>query len=96
MSNVFQVGQLVRVSATFRDSAGVLTDPSTIVCSFTNPRGDLSTKTFALAEVVKDSTGVYHFDIDVNLAGKWRYGFKSTGLQAGNSSAFTAESTVFP
>lgn len=96
MSNVFAVGQRVRVSVAFADSAGTATDPTAVVLKYMNPRAEITTKTYALAEVTKDSTGNYHYDIDLDIAGKWWYRFNGTGaLVAANEAAFTASPTVF-
>jgi hypothetical protein len=45
------------------------------------------------AELVKDSTGVYHVDIDADEAGKWLYRFYSTGT--GQASSSIGEFIVF-
>jgi hypothetical protein len=60
--NLYQVGDLVRISAVFRDIAGALVDPSTVSLKVTKPSGAQNTYTFALSQVIKDSTGNYHYD----------------------------------
>jgi len=96
VSNVFAVGQRVRLSVAFADLSGTATDPTAVTLKVRNPGGVLMTKTYALAEVTKDSTGNYHYDLDVDLAGTWYYRYNGTGaLVAANEAAFTASITVF-
>lgn len=77
----YDVGDLARVTAVFTDGeTGAAVDPDTVSLQY-RPDGD---ETITLvygtdAEVVKDSTGHYHADIDLDSAGTWRYRWQSTG-----------------
>jgi hypothetical protein len=96
MSNVFAVNQRVRLSVAFANSAGAATDPTTVALKYKNPGGGIATKTYALAEVIKDSTGNYHYDVDVTLAGRWFYRFEGAGaLVAAHEAAFMVSESVF-
>lgn len=96
MSSVFATGQRVRLSAAFANSAGSAADPTDVVCKYRDPRGVSTTKRYSLAEVTKDSTGNYHVDVDLTIAGQWFYRFEGTGVVvAANEAAFTASPTVF-
>lgn len=76
----YDKGDLVRVSGMFADSAGVATDPTVVKFSFTNPAGTTTTYTYPTdVQLVKDSTGNYHVDIDASSSGTWLYRFYSTG-----------------
>lgn len=76
----YDKGDLVRVSAAFATSAGVATDPTTVKFSFTDPAGTTTTYTYSTdVQLVKDSTGNYHVDIDASSTGNWLYRFFSTG-----------------
>lgn len=75
MPDEYEVGQTVRLETTFRDSAGALADPTTIVCTVENPSG---TET---APTVGDDAGVgaYHADVTANLPGTWQWRWKGSG-----------------
>lgn len=95
--NQYDVGDLVTVSAEFRSRAGVLTDPTTVVVKYQAPDTTETSKTYGTdVEVVKDSTGCYHLDIDVTAAGTWYYRFNGSGaIQAAGEQSFFAKDTVF-
>jgi len=90
MAGSYQQGDLVRISATFKNSAGTAIDPTSVKAHYKKPDGTKVTKTYPTdAEVVKDSTGNYRMDIDANAAGVWKYGWSSTGTgQAAEQSEF--------
>lgn len=84
--NSYHVDQLVRLSYAFTVS-GVVTDPSTISLKVKDPTG--AETTYALAALVRDSTGDYHLDITVPTAGIWSWHIESTGAdQASNDGQF--------
>jgi hypothetical protein len=82
--NTYDVGDLVRIDATFTVDA-TATDPTTVICRVKAPDGTVSAKTYGTdAEVVKESTaGVYHLDIDITQRGTWRYRWEGTGAAQG-------------
>lgn len=83
-ANSYDVGDVVRVTGAFTNSAGTATDPTTVKHKFTTPAGVTTTYTHGTdAQLVKDSTGNYHVDIDVTAKGKWRYRWE--GLGSGKS-----------
>jgi hypothetical protein len=67
----FQVGQSVTITATFKNTAGVVTDPTTVVWRIQHTDGVI--QTFALSDLVKVSTGVYTltFTITGTAYGPW-------------------------
>ena len=76
----YRVGDLVRITGTWTNAAGTAVDPDAVVVSYKPPSGTTTTLTYGVdAEVVKDSTGVYHVDIDADETGTWGYKFQSTG-----------------
>lgn len=80
MDNYFQ-GSRVRVTGTFENENHVLTDPTTIVAKVENPNGVKTTYTYLTdAALVRQSTGIYYVDIDVNIAKIWSYRFEGAGL----------------
>jgi hypothetical protein len=90
----YYVGDLVRISATWTNAAGSVTDPTAVLAKYRDPAGTVTTYTYGTdTELVKDSTGIYHVDIDADSAGKWLYRFYSTG--PGQASSSIGEFIVF-
>lgn len=79
-NNIYDVGDLVRCSGPFTNSAGAAIDPEAVKVSIRKPDGTVTTYVYNTdAEVVKDSVGNYHIDVDANAAGRWYYRWWSTG-----------------
>jgi hypothetical protein len=80
-ANLHDLGDLVRVAAEFKDAdTGTLINPDTVNVSIKTPAGHLTTYTYGTdAEVVRDSTGLYHLDVDADTSGTWYYRWFSTG-----------------
>lgn len=70
----FTVGDEARLSATVRDIAGVLVDPSILAVSVKPPSGAPTVNT-----PVRDGAGIYHFDLMLTEAGTYFYRWASTG-----------------
>ncbi len=80
MANVFDIGDLVRVSAAFTDSAGMAIDPTAVYVKYRTPAGTTTTLTYGVdAALVRDSAGNYHADISATDDGDWHYRWYSTG-----------------
>lgn len=86
----FDLGQLVRATNTFTDSSGNVTDPTSVFVNYKSPSGVLTALEFGPdPAVVKDSTGVYHVDINANEDDRWFVYWFSTGTsQAAAEEAF--------
>jgi len=72
--NTYDVGDRVRLTAAFTDpnNADAAIDPTTVEVHYRNPAGTVTTKVHVTdAEVVKDSVGNYHIDIDITVSGRW-------------------------
>ena len=90
MTNVYDVGDLVTLTGTFTSALGVATDPTAIVLTIKPPSGSLITKTYALAELTKASTGVYTYDYPITLEGEHWYRYVGTGaVTAAGETDFT-------
>ncbi len=97
MPNSYIVGQLVRCTATFKNSSDVNTDPTAVLVKYKTPT-TIVTKTYGIdAEVVKSATGIYYIDLTLNEEGTWTYRFEGTGavvaagetwLQVGDSAFY--------
>jgi hypothetical protein len=78
--NTHDLGDLVPVRGHFTTAAGVDQDPDVVKVSIRRPSGSINTYTHGDgAEVVKDSTGHYHLDVNCNATGTWHYRWWSTG-----------------
>lgn len=79
MSN-FIVGDVARLSLSIADVAGVPGDPSSLLLVIKSPGGGITTYT---SEIVKDSTGNYHFDLALDSSGSYGYRWQSLGANQG-------------
>ena len=102
MANSYDVGDTVRVSTTtvFTDAADSAFDPDVVRGKVKDPSGNATTYVYGTdSELVKDATGDYHFDVDVDEAGTWYYrieGESSGGAKQGaDEGTFEALVTQF-
>jgi hypothetical protein len=93
----YDKGDQVRVSATFKNIAGTATDPTTVVAKIKDPSGNVSTYTYGTdAELIKDATGMYHIDVDIDERGLWYYRWEATGaVKTAEESTFTVRQSQF-
>lgn len=84
----YDVDDVAELDVTFKNKAGVPTDPTTVELRIKKPDGTVQIET-ALPPIVKDSTGVYHFNFTVAMPGYHTYRWKGTGAVA------TAEEGIF-
>lgn len=70
----YDIGDEVRMTATFTDLDGNNADPTTVTCTVEDPDGTTSTPT-----VQNPNVGVYYADISPDQAGKWWFRFDGTG-----------------
>lgn len=76
MANSYDVGDAVRVSTStvFTNAAAAAFDPDVVRGKFKDPSGNVTTYVYGTdAELVKDGTGDYYFDINVDEEGTWYY-----------------------
>lgn len=89
--NIHDLGDVVRVSATFTDvdTEGTV-DPDVIKLSIRTPAGVVTTYTFGVgAYIIKQAVGEYNAVIDANQSGFWFYRWWSTGFgQAAKEKTF--------
>ena len=95
--NTCDVGDLVRCSGVFTDEDGNAVDPGAVYCKILDPSGNVATYQYGEDdEVVRDDTGTYHVDVDVDEGGDWWYRFYSTGsAQAAGEAVFWAQASQF-
>lgn len=91
----YEVGSKVRSTAIFTDpnNSDAAIDPTAVLMNVKPPTGDLLSYTYGVgADIVKDSVGNYHLDIDITESGLWRHRWYSTGTgQASNESSFIVD-----
>lgn len=81
MANTYDIGDVIHLRAVFVQGVTPV-DPSTVSLVTKDPAGTVVTYTYALAEIIKDSTGDYHKDIAPTVTGTHRYRWTSTGTGA--------------
>lgn len=93
MANIYDIGDLVRITGTFTNSAGVVIDPTTVLFKHKDPSGNKTTLTYGVdSAVVRTSTGVYYVDLSVDEVGTWYYRWQSTGTgQSAGETYFIAQ-----
>ena len=83
MTNSYDVGAVVRSSIVFQTISGVVVDPGAVTFKEMPLGGVVSSFVNGTAtEVVKDSTGKYHIDVSVNVAGQHKFRWEGTGTNA--------------
>jgi len=92
-----QIGDVVRCSGTFRDSADALVNPTTVTFKLKDPNGVVTTYVYGTnAEVLRPSTGLYVVDVEPTMAGTYKFRFSSTGTgKAAGESSFTVDESDF-
>jgi len=84
MPGPYDVGDQVRLTVTIKTS-GIPTDPTGLTFKLRNPQNTITT-TYVFgtdAEVVKESTGVFHFDHTIPESGIHRWRWEATGAAVG-------------
>jgi uncharacterized protein YfaS (alpha-2-macroglobulin family) len=78
MTNIFQAGETIRISATITDSAGTATDPATTVISISKPDGTLAVDGSAMT--YSGVVGSYYYDYVIGTdTGTYKCQIKATG-----------------
>lgn len=93
----YDLGDLVRIAGVFTNAAGTGIDPDDVFVKYKDPSGNVTTLTYGTdAELVRDSAGNYHVDVDADEAGHWDYRFYSTGTgQAAEEAFFRVDDSRF-
>lgn len=97
-TNVYHLGDTVRLRGVFRNTAGALADPVEVRCWVTDPDGETTEYEYpADAELEKDTTGTFHLDVVANLPFRWKYQFQGSGnnIEMVEPSFFDVEPSAF-
>jgi hypothetical protein len=85
MANTHDIGDTVRVSASFAQNA-VAIDPTTVAVVIREPNGAQTRYTYLTdAALVRAATGSYYLDYDATMPGTHWYRWVSTGTGKGAS-----------
>jgi hypothetical protein len=86
-----------RLKAQFVSQTGVLNDPSEVTFKHKDPSGNTATLTYvAAAQVIRESTGIYYFDLALDEVGTWYFRAEGTGTpQVAAEMAFEVRTTQF-
>lgn len=78
--NVYNQGDLVRLTGTLATAAGAPVDPSTAKVTVKAPDGTETVYVYGVdAFPERSQSGVYYVDVIPNQVGDWYYRFESTG-----------------
>lgn len=90
--NTYTIGDLVRLTGTFTDLSGNLSDPTTSSLVVKSPDGTVTT----YPSLVHPSTGIYYFDLPITGSGVYYYRYAGTGavVAAGETQFQVSESVV--
>lgn len=90
--NTYTIGDLVRLTGTFADLSGNLTDPTTAVLTVKDPTGTVT----SYPSLVHPSMGSYYYDLPVSASGVYYYRYAGTGavVAAGETQFQVSESVV--
>lgn len=80
MANTYDIGDVVRLTATFRSTGSALKDPTAVTFTYGDPAGSWTTEIYGGGNVTHPSTGAYRLDIIPDSAGVWIYRVNSTGV----------------
>lgn len=77
---IFDVGDQVRLTATFTDTASAPSDPSEVTLRHRDPAGNVAAEIYngGAGNVVRDGAGAYHLDLDIDEAGRWYWRAEGT------------------
>jgi hypothetical protein len=93
-TNAYDVGDLVRITGTFRNLEGDLESPSDVVAKVLDPLGVQAT--FGGGDVIEEGEGVFYMDLEADLTGLWTYRFEGAGtLISTDEASFYVERSAF-
>lgn len=95
MSSEYGINDQARLISTFTDINGNLSDPTAVTLTVRDPSGVETTYTWVSNAIVRDSLGVFHYDLLVTLAGIYDYRWAGTGaVQVESEGSLTVSSSI--
>jgi hypothetical protein len=97
MANTYDIGDIVRLSASYTDTGGTPANPTTVAFVYERPSGSYSTETSTGPNVTNPSVGSFHLDVEIDEAGLWEYRVTSAGsIQASTEDYFIVRARRVP
>lgn len=96
MATVFDIGDVIKLSASFTDDEDVAIDSGQVRLKLKSPAGTTTTYTYGTdADLIKASTGNYYLEFAITAAGIWFYRWEgnTTNLAAEEGSFFVRETS---
>lgn len=79
----YDIGDAIRLQATFRDASSNLVDPTTVTIGYRTPAGVLTEYIYGVSQQVEHpSAGVYFVVLIPSMEGLYWYRYSSTGTYA--------------
>lgn len=78
----YPLGTEIQITGSFSNLTGLLADPSTITLFIQSPgmpQGTSNQYTYANGQVMRQSVGVYTFNLILTTPGTWYYAWEGTG-----------------
>jgi hypothetical protein len=76
----YTIGDQSRLSAAFATAAGAAVDPTVVTLKIKTPALTVTSHVYGTdANVIKDSTGNFHYDLTLSQSGTYRYRWEGTG-----------------
>ena len=82
VTTAFDVGDTKRLQATFKDIAGVLTDPTTTTFTLVQPDSVVVTHNVVGPDLINPSTGVFYVDFPIIQERNHSWSMAGTGVVA--------------
>jgi hypothetical protein len=80
MAAIYDIGDLVRFSVAFADLSGAAADPTSVTVKIKDPAGEEAAYVHGVdAEVIRDSLGAFHIDLELTAAGPWWQRWEGSG-----------------
>ncbi len=96
--DTFDIGDRLRLTVTFKDVDDAPSDPTEVTIQHRNSEAGSVTETYdgGAGLVVKDSTGVYHLDANLDKPGRWYWRAQGEDTpEAAGERSFTVRSSQF-
>lgn len=88
MTNTYDIGDRVKITGTFKEN-GELGDPAVIRGIYKNSSiGLITTLLYSESEIVRESPGVYSFEIEITSGGYWYYRMDDGGENVASEGKF--------
>ena len=81
MATTYDIGDLIRVTGTFKNASSAAADPTKVYLDVQSPDGaiGLSTYSAGTTDITKSAVGVYYKDLPCTGQGLYEYRWHSTG-----------------